>query len=376
MLQSIGQFETSREHLLKQRKSAEGAWRQIGAFFQIERTLDETYYPSLNREALNHRNRKQVVTRECKQTARGNDVSGDMRPILMVPQLWIWLAGRMTISAFTPIGENAGRFTGQEVPQGDEVGGLWSSRGLGKDSLRGARYPEDFVAKLLADQVHRFGHVQGSEEFPSPLDIFELGVVQVLSSVAKYMENNTLTSEDIATEMELVEAIADIRDELAMVDEILRQQDTVLDGFIAHIKLVNAEKKAANAEEVEIPEGLADTKAQIKIYRDRVSKTDRDAERVDKTVQDRLNLKRTFASINDARASMSDAKTSLLLAIAVIGFTVITILFAPLAFMTALFALDIDELAKHKTGKGDDAVYTSGYIAGTFCTPDILGFIE
>jgi hypothetical protein len=192
------------------------------------------------------------------------------------------------------------------------------------------------------------------------------------------MEKNTLVSENIAIEMGLVEDIADIRDELAMVDEILRQQDAVLDDFITHIERVNklivpTSQGTVDEEEVKIPERIAHTKALIKTYRDRVSKIERDAERVDKTVQDRLNLKRTFAGIRDARASMNDAKTSILLAVSVIGFTVITILFAPLAFMTALFALDIDETAKHKTGEGNDAVYSSGYIIRTFYTPARFG---
>jgi hypothetical protein len=99
-------------------------------------------------------------------------------------------------------------------------------------------------------------------------------------------------------------------------------------------------------------------------FRDRIKKINNDAERIDKTVHDRLNLKRAFASIQDAR-------TSLLFSLAVIGFTVVTIIFAPLAFMTALFALPIDNFEKHKNGTGNDAVFSSGFVAWTFgrCNP-------
>ena len=305
-----------------------------------------------------------MVTRECKQTANGTSISGDSKPILMVRQFWIWLAGKWVITAYTSSGKEAKNIIGQNGYTFSSLNDL-EAHGLELEPFFPAHSaPERLIARLLADQVRRFGDVQCVEKFPSPLDIFEIGVVRVLTGVNKYMEDNDLTTDDSKTEIELIDDIADIRDELAMVDEILLQQDMVLDGLIAHIA---SKEHTGIVRRLEMPSEIADTKAQIKTYRDRVSKIDRDAERVDKTVQDRLNVKRTFASIRDACASIRDSKTSLLLAIAVIGFTVITILFAPLAFMTALFALNIDELAKHKSGEGNDAAYPSWYIFVTFC---------
>ena len=371
-----------RAHDLKQRESWEGVRQGAGDFYQLERTLDETYYPALDPGALDRRNKQQVVTREFEQLAKGKNIPGRMKPILMVPQLWIWVVGSMVISAFTPLGECAARATGQEAPNPSEERDMWRflAHDMPERLVHGAENPEDFAAQLLADEVDLFGDVQGSEGFQAPLDYFELGVVRVLSSVANYVKETTLTSENMETELKVVEDIADIREELAMVNEILRQQEMVLDGFVAHIRRKNVKENPRHdsqaATEVKIPEAIEVAKSQIRMYRDRVSKIDRDAERADKTVQDRLNLKRTFASIRDSRASMSDAKTSLLLAIAVIGFTVITILFAPLAFMTALFALDIDLLAKNKVGEGDDAVYPSGYIAWTFRTLKRVSLVE
>ncbi|KIW25226.1 uncharacterized protein PV07_08422 [Cladophialophora immunda] len=96
---------------------------------------------------------------------------------------------------------------------------------------------------------------------------------------------------------------------------------------------------------------LAKAKMQVKDYRERVQKVDRDAERVDKTIQDQLNLKRTYASI--------------------IRFTIITILFAPIAFMTSLLALPIEELAKYKRTSGDEGVYSSGFITWSFFVAEL-----
>jgi hypothetical protein len=66
-----------------------------------------------------------------------------------------------------------------------------------------------------------------------------------------------------------------------------------------------------------------------------VRKIDGDAERIEKANQELLNLKHTHSSIKDAHSS-------LILSTAVIGFTVVTIVFAPLAFLTALFTLKIE----------------------------------
>ena len=370
LLQPIGQFRILREDLRSQRESADSSWGDAGKYFHIERTLDEAYSPSLTPAVLSIQNQRQVVTRECTQTANGTLIpdKSDSRPILMVRQFWIWRARNWVISAYTPSGKDAEHAMGEQIRESvsDEA---WKLYGLGErkpyDSIRS---PEQHIAWLLGHQVRRFGEVHGAEKFQSPLDIFETGVVRVMTGANKYIEKKDLATDDSKIELELMNDIADIRDELAMVGEILRQQEMVLDDFTAHIKLVQSEQQKLNEskeqtellEIVEVPSEIADAKAQIKKYRERVSRIDHDAERVDKTVQDRLNAKRTFASIHDARASI-------LLAIAVIGFTVITILFAPLAFVTALFALNIDELANHKVGKGDDVVYPSRYIVWTFC---------
>ncbi|KEF58637.1 uncharacterized protein A1O9_06563 [Exophiala aquamarina CBS 119918] len=70
-------------------------------------------------------------------------------------------------------------------------------------------------------------------------------------------------------------------------------------------------------------------------YQKRVSKIDRDVVRIEKTIQDQWDLKRTHASIKDPRPS-------LILSVALTGFTVITINFTPLAFAVSHFAQPLD----------------------------------
>ena len=90
-----------------------------------------------------------------------------------------------------------------------------------------------------------------------------------------------------------------------------------------------------------------------------MTKIDRDAERIEKNNQDQLNLKRTYASIGDTRASV-------ILGTAVVGFTIITVIFTPLAFMTSLFALPIHELVKYQVTIGNTNAYATSYIGKWF----------
>jgi hypothetical protein len=110
------------------------------------------------------------------------------------------------------------------------------------------------------------------------------------------------------------------------------------------------------------------------LYQRRVKKPENDAVRVEKAVQDNLDLKRTYASIQNAESSLQNAKfsredahNSPILSTAIIGFTVITITFAPMAFLTALFALKIQDFEKLYISRSE-GVYSSGKLTGIFST--------
>ena len=90
----------------------------------------------------------------------------------------------------------------------------------------------------------------------------------------------------------------------------------------------------------------------LEAYRQRLDKIDRDAGRAEKDIQDRLNLVRAHASIQTSRNSLA-------LGTAVIGFTIVTVIFAPLGFVNGLFGLPIDRFVKNKVKI--DGTDTYGY---------------
>ena len=172
---------------------------------QLDRTLDEAYYPGLSPTALARRNRDQVVNREWPWKIKTDDVTENPGLILMVPNLWIWRLGNMVVSAYST-----------EPYRGD-------------DSLRFRRGASIFEAcglmirTMIEEHILRFGELQPNN-YPSPLDIFETSVHRILSDVDIYMHQNIKAKLEIKVEREFMHRLADLRDELAMIREVLTRK--------------------------------------------------------------------------------------------------------------------------------------------------------
>jgi Mg2+ and Co2+ transporter CorA len=335
-------------------------WDVAERLVQTERTLDEAYYPSLDEEALKARNKDQVVSRECKKSLKGERVSDDTRPILMVPQFWIWKFEDHILSAYSCPGTSPEMLCEYEFDKTlrysnchtdlrlDPFDSIhWKNKNIGL-STKLLAPPDLFIGLLLAHQIDKFGQAQAGQ-FQSPLDIFEIGAVQAMSSVERYMSPNASTKLDIIKEAKFMHRISDIRSELAMIQTILDNQAKVLKSVI--------DNASTKAKEDPAWRRVGAAPQQIENYCIQLRKIDGDAERIEKIIQDQLNLKRTHASIQDAR-------TSLLLGAAVSAFTIITVIFTPLSFMTSLFALPIHELLNHTSG--DSKSYSTNYVGKWF----------
>lgn len=109
-----------------------------------------------------------------------------------------------------------------------------------------------------------------------------------------------------------------------------------------------------------------DAQTSIQMYIDRTMKIDMDAARIEQAIQNKLNLRRTAASISEARQAK-------VLSLSVFGFTIITFIFTPLSFIASLLALDVDWFSniKHQAnateidGSGSE-VYMGRKVIGIF----------
>jgi len=314
--------------------------------FHQERTLDEAYYPGLSRVVLSSLNKDQVISREFNEEAKKKNGT----PILMVGQLWFWRLGQTVISS-------------SSLFEADDL------------DLPLRKYDTDALKLIMglrvADCIEELGHLRERRLLPPPLQIFEAGVARILSDVTKYMDSSGSSKPDIEKERDFLKRISDIQGELAMIQDVLNQQTEVLKDVLQDPPedFVSQDKRQGGSLSHRWDRVVRSEKTLKKFYK-RTEKISADAARIEKIIQDELNLKRTFAAMEDARTSLS-------LGIAVIGFTVITIIFAPLAFMTSLFALPVDEFEKRKvkinsgSPEEEQEAYTASYIGKWFgeCVP-------
>jgi hypothetical protein len=346
--------------------------RMVHELVQTERTLDEAHFPSLQAQALKTRNHDQVVSREYRSIKTGKTIATRGQPILMVSQLWIWKLGEYALSASTspPLNHEvqSGEVHSQHLdtyPMEYPIDYVFEAADHGQSEpfaktdyalvhLLKGEVPDLVIGILIARQIARFGEAPGNGS-ASVLDLFESGVVRVMSAVDVYMAAGSSAKLDIEQEAQFIHHVSDIREELAMIETVLHEQETILESMMR-----NASREARNHQAWQM---VRAAQVQLGQYEKRLHKIDSDAQRIEKRIQDQLNLKRTHASLQDTR-------TSLLLGTAVIGFTVITVIFTPLTFMTGLFSMPIDKLTKHKHESSSDtlgdAVYSSSYVGGWF----------
>ncbi|KAI1427364.1 hypothetical protein F5Y12DRAFT_168793 [Xylaria sp. FL1777] len=383
----------SRESQDKMRKSIDETREKIPSksvkvMLQSERTLDEVYFPTLSAETMNTRNENQVVSRECTKKLDGKKTNKDTKPILMVPQLWLWRCDRYILTAFS-IDKSPDLRKKVDSSYHDlrDMYDIAKFRRLENYTPS----PGIQIGLFLAHHISKFGNPQVDAQFSPPLDIFEASILHISADVDVYMDLNTASSLDMKTEQEFLFRISDIREELAMIREVLRQQLEILQNFIYDFEHHNPDSQ--NFLNKPLPGGeVVDTKAMalwqkvkrskdtLERYHKQVTKIDGNAERVEKKIQDQLNLKRTYTSIQDARASLKLNVIGLALSTSVIGFTLITIIFTPLAFITALFALPIDSLLQNQVqlnqaGNNTMGAYANSYVKTWFVITEIVTLV-
>lgn len=373
---------------------APGPWSR-SCTFQCERTLDETNYPSLNIESANKLNEDQVVTRSYREDhGKGTSTSLESCPLLVVPQIWIWQLDRIVLSSFSMTAET------DLVQQTRQAYGFTDPY---RPTISGLE-PELQIGFMIAHYINRFGEPceLNGESISSPLDVFETTMLRVLFLVTKYVRETRPSNIKYQEEQMFLHTLSDLSAELIMIENVLSQQREILDKLLhdqpylehnsgrqetaveaisqllekfadkclrssraasgttrndtGHRSTTKATEAVVADEAKEAHDAQAETRKtnqkstrvrrlewepvlkawrRLQEYQARTSKLRLDVERIEKTVLDNLELKKTYASVKDAH-------TSVVMGAAVVGFTVITIIFAPLAFITAFFALNID----------------------------------
>ncbi|KAI0550464.1 hypothetical protein F4679DRAFT_583429 [Xylaria curta] len=226
----------------------------------------------------------------------------------------------------------------------------------------------DGIAILLKHFVEHFGSPKfGNSE--SILRIYETVLSAISENVNEYVKSVLIEDIDIDIEKDFFHQISDFREELSMIKSVLAEQEEVWIEFVGlrwpnqrldqqqgyRQDVEETKQQLSSGTEEVIWREICRPRALFNKYRRRIAKLEEDAERVERNIATKLDLKQKHAA-------MREAHSTAVISAAVFGFTIITIIFAPLSFIAALFALPIDEFNKGKMENDKDGVYSSAYI--------------
>ncbi len=292
----------------------------------LPRTLDESYYIGLSNSQLVDRNVDQVISRLEK--------NAEKQRLLMVSQLWLWKMDDIVVSACGSERKWVRYWESERDPQTfllDEFkdGSLYADQNF--NSLQ--------LTILIFSECINFLDRPNCAALEEPVFyIFERAIATLYDEVQSYMDQRAIEKIQIKQEQDFFHQISDIRDELAMIKSIIIEQGEVWDLLYKDLR------NEMSSWDENIRRIATRPESQIPRFKRRIEKIDDDAQRVERWIQVQLDLKKTHASLRESH-------NSTVLSTAVIGFTIVTVVFTPLSFMTSLLAVPDDKFKWKAEGK-------------------------
>ncbi|KAF2102776.1 hypothetical protein NA57DRAFT_71761 [Rhizodiscina lignyota] len=212
----------------------------------IPRTPDESYYRGLSHEQLSRRNRDQVLSRVTEEEGHES--------LLMVSQLWLWKIDHVILTAFP----NSRNEEGPKSLLYDGIASLLEDLSepvavsltheqltawilsecinfIDRPHMAGLQEPvliffEKAVAKA-ADDVQKYTDRDDFNKREVTIELFEKAVAKAADDAPKNTDRADFNKMEITIEKKMIHDIGDIREELAMISNILSQQQEIWDAF-------------------------------------------------------------------------------------------------------------------------------------------------
>ncbi|KAL4746996.1 hypothetical protein BDW72DRAFT_24528 [Aspergillus terricola var. indicus] len=303
----------------------------------IRRSLDQYYYHAL--KSTKDRDEDQLVSRMF----RDGELEGD--PVLIVvDQLWLWVLENNTVITSFP--ERWSKGEGQEqssaLDTSDVLENIIQSRSQIKEPYQLA---ETIICNCLTSCLDPIINTSPTLKF---LEFYEVAIGQVTDEETRRFrqfcdqvaEDESVVRGprkydplDIHTDVKLLEKIKDIRDELHTLMVLFLDQEKVIRDFEKILRLDNSRPKRI-----------------LEQYMTDVKKMDQHAVDTYKALNHLLDLKQKHANVQEARSSRRQADDTAKQGDTLLVFTLVTIIFLPLSFMAAFFAIDIVEFPKQPDG--------------------------
>jgi Mg2+ and Co2+ transporter CorA len=299
---------------------------------------------SLGKEKM-RKNENSKVQAARKSGKREED---KLKELLMVSQLWLWNIQDVCLTAFSSreMALNNNLYDMQRME-------LYDASPEALIKLSGLQ----MTAFIISTCIHAVERPYSSGLEEPIFTTFDRAITGVSEKVRQYMKDGGLDNINIEKEQQYIFEISDVRDELAMIRNVITQQQLVWSAFWEDSK-EDLWKKDGDGKVIddhtrtEFQKTIERPNTELPKLQERIKRLDDDAERVERWILVQLDIKAKHAALRESH-------NSTVLSTAVIGFTVITIIFTPLAFFASLFALPIDQFQRSQTA----SAYTSSYIA-------------
>ncbi|KAJ5037252.1 uncharacterized protein L3040_007429 [Drepanopeziza brunnea f. sp. 'multigermtubi'] len=371
------------------------------ASLHVRRTLDQFFYHNIDTKS---RDQDQVVYRYQLKGKDQKDSEVDPK-IVMVDQLWMWVLGKDLIVTSFP--------QRWQQPKNDPLNVLDS---VIEDINSKTREPVKSVYDLAMIITGRCTgvfdrHRMGDDEYLF-LDMFESSIgsatdretllfkefneASAQASVwlqhhrkshgfSRFVEHGTTEAEikhesnymnwdreeekfkmeelmrnppfidkllDIGQETDLLAETKDIRDELNMIAKVLDDQKNVLPDLQDAVSEIYRDEQKSQQE---VKKRFRDQLKTIDVHLKDIERMDRQAERIYKSITDMLDLKQKHANAFEARFARDQAAGTARQSQTIMVFTIVTIIFLPLSFIAAFFAINIREFPGGRSSSAEEA---------------------
>ncbi|KAI9932054.1 hypothetical protein AWENTII_010375 [Aspergillus wentii] len=371
------------------------------ASLHVRRTLDQFFYPNIDTHI---RDQDQVVYR---YQTKGQGRESEDPKIFMVDQLWMWIMPNFVVTSF------AQRW---DQPKNDPLNVL---DGIIEDINSKTREPVRSVYDLATIITNRCSgvfdrHRMGDDEYQF-LDMFESSIgfatdretilfqeFNVASAQAsdwlknhrklnrasrslkskekskekdKWEENQEDEDEDdddeqplfvdklldIGQETSLLSEAKDIRDELNILRVVLGHQQNILEDLKDQICDIY---QGQHKPQYEVKKRFKEQQRTIDMHLKDIDRMDKQAERIYSSITDLLDLKQKHANAFEARFARDQAMGTAKQSKVVLVFTIVTIIFLPLSFITSIFTINLTEFTSKDGSQQLHLSYVAKYTFG------------
>jgi hypothetical protein len=367
---------------------------KTSSFLHVRRTLDQFFYHNIDTHT---RDCDQVVYRFQKQNRGDENVDPK---IFMVDQLWMWVLGKDLVVTSFP--------QRWRQPRNDPLNVL---EGIIEDINSKTRDPVQNVYELAMTISGRcFGtfdrHRKGDTDFQF-LDMFESSIGAAMDGEATLFQDFSQASRaasewlqshqrlesrarqpqffdkllDVGAETDLLAEIKDIRDELDIIKMVLKHQDYLLPDLRDAIRTIYKDERS-HPQLRKVEKGFEEQEKTISNPLKDITRMDDQAGRIYMSIRDLLDLKQKHANAFEARYAREQAtgtqRQGRTIMVFTIGksasmpstrlrqannhFLLVTVVFLPLSFVAAFFAINVKEFP-HPAGEGNQAEVPLSYVS-------------